>query len=265
MTFKLNKLVEQELTEVPSVAYENVFDYSQLKELKKVALDFLDCTESNIPQHKLFWLRKGGIHKVDYIKELAESYLKQYLPRDDVFLVGDTAFCINFPPHDIHIDCRDFRADSSHKGLISYKSLVIPIEVAGPEIPTFYTANQYFYGPSTRLRAGSEQQDSVDPECIRQKSVGIQFIYDYQQAGVKYLSDTMLSKEWYDTNIDAPAFTPYCNFQGISIEKEHEWKPGNILVFDSARIHFAQNILKRNAKYKIGISLNFGVRTTIDE
>jgi len=265
MPFSMNKKIESLLIEEPTVSYENVFNQEQLQELKKVALNFLEKDTSEFPTERAFWFRKGGIHRLEYIQDLAETYLKKFLPRDDVVLIGDTAFAINFPPHDIHIDCRDFRADINHKGIISYKSLVIPIEVGGPEVPTFYTANQYFYGPSTRLRAGSEETDANDKESQRQKEAGIQFIYDYQQAGVKYLSNIMLTKEWYDANIDAPTFTPHSNFKGISIEKEHAWKPGNILVFDSARIHFAQNILKRNAKYKIGISLNFGLRTNIDE
>jgi hypothetical protein len=258
-----NSAIEALLTEEPSVTHEHVFDTSALADLKKVALDFLEIKELNVPDDKSFWCRKGGIHKNKYIQNLSETYLKKFLPRQDVELIGDTAFIINFPPHDIHIDCKDFRTNEKHKGIIGYKSLVIPIEISCDVYPTFYTANQYFYGPSTRFRAGSEFVDLHSPESNRQKAAGIQFSYNYKQDGMKYISETNLSKEWYDANIDAQLHNPYSNFRGISIEKEHQWKPGNIIVFDSSRIHFAQNILKCGAKFKIGISLNYGIRTNI--
>jgi hypothetical protein len=149
------------------------------------------------------------------------------------------------------------------KDIIAYKSMVIPIEVTADEYPILYTANQYFYGPTTRFRYGSEQFDLYDKECQRQKTCGIQFSYNYKQDGMKYVADKVLTKEWYDANIDAEKYTPYSNFQGLSIEKENLWKPGNIIVFDSARIHFGSNIAKKGAKFKIGISLNYGIKGNI--
>lgn len=263
MPFKLNSQVEKFLVEEPSVSYSNVFNDEQLAELKNVALDFLQVKQENFPLHRNFWLRKGGIHQVEYIKNFSNTFLKKYLPKQDVELIGDTAFVLNYPPHDIHIDCRDFRADPAHKGIVAYKSVVIPVEITANEYPTFYTSNQYFYGPTTRFRAGSEEKDATDPEVQRQKDGKILFSYDYTNDGMKYCTDTILPKEWYDEKIDAPDYTPYSNFKGISIEKEHAWKPGDLIVFDSARLHFAQNIKKCGAKFKIGISLNYGIRVDI--
>lgn len=262
MPFTLNNKVESLLTEDPTVTFENVLSTNQLLELKENALNFLGVSAKEFPNRN-FWFRKGGIENNEYIKQFSELYLKKLLPRDDTVLIGDTAFVINYPPHDIHIDCRDFRMERDRQGIISYKSMVIPLEVVADEYPILYTSNQYFYGPTTRFRAGSEWTDANDKEVARQKAGNIQFCYNYKQDGMKYVSDESLTKEWYDANIDAPRETPYSNFQGISIEKENIWKPGNIIIFDSARIHFGSNIRKKNAKYKIGISLNYGIRADI--
>ena len=258
-----NSLVEQYLTEEPTVVYENVFNKKQLNELKKVVLDFLnanyDFSQGGV------WARKGGIHKVEYIKNLSKLYLNKFLPRQDAELIGDTAFIIGYPPHDIHIDCLDFRMVPEHRGIVSYKSMVIPVEINCDEYPILYTADQYYYGPSTRLRQGCELIDKDSTEILRQQAAGVDFIYDYESAGVKYLAKELLTKEWYDRYIDSMDTVPYESFYGISIEKENKWQPGNIIVFDSARIHFAQNISKVGAKYKIGISLNYGISTDIEE
>jgi hypothetical protein len=263
VSFTLNNKVEQLLTEEPTVSFENALSTNQLHDLKEVALEFLEVSEKEFPQRN-FWIRRGGIENNEYIKNFSESYLKKLLPREDTILIGDTAFVINYPPHDIHIDCRDFRMGEDHKkGIIAYKSMVIPIEVTADEYPILYTANQYFYGPTTRFRYGSEQFDLYDKECQRQKTCGIQFSYNYKQDGMKYVAENVLTKEWYDANIDAEKYTPYSNFQGISIEKENVWKPGNIIIFDSARIHFGSNIAKKGAKFKIGISLNYGIKGNI--
>jgi len=262
MSFALNNQVEKFLTEEPTVSFENALSTNQLYDLKEVALEFLEIKEKEFPQRN-FWIRRGGIENNEYIKNFSESYLKKLLPRDDTVLIGDTAFVINYPPHDIHIDCRDFRMSKDRAGIISYKSMVIPLEVTANEYPILYTADQYFYGPTTRFRHGSKEFDNNDKESQRQQSVGIQFSYNYKEDGMKYVSNNSLTKEWYDANIDAQHYTPYSNFQGISIEKENLWKPGNIIIFDSARIHFGSNIAKKGAKFKIGISLNYGIKATI--
>jgi predicted phosphatase len=118
-----------------------------------------------------------------------------------------------------------------------------------------YTADQYYYGPTTRFRAGCEELDKNE-EVERQKQNGVNFSYNYAEDGVKYLSNT-ISKEWYDAHIDEPVYVPYSSFEGISIEKANEWKPGNVIIFDNARIHFAQKIKTVGATYKLGISLNY--------
>jgi hypothetical protein len=260
--FSFNKKVESFLKEEPTVSFENILSRDQLQELKKIALEFLRVKDGEITGIADFWIRKGGIEHNEHIKKFSEEHLKKLLPRDDAILIGDTAFIVNFPPHDIHVDCRDFRMQEDRQGIIAYKSMVIPLEVTANEYPILYTADQYFYGPTTRFRSGSEQQDN-NAEVHRQKSAGIQFSYDYQNNGMKYVSEQQLTQEWYDANIDANLHVPYSNFKGISIEKENLWKPGNIIVFDSARVHFGSNIKKKGAKFKIGLSLNYGIRVDI--
>lgn len=255
--FALNGFVEANLTEEPSTSIVDAIDQDTLNGLIEFCAKFVELPEEP-RKYKWFWYRKGGIEHEQYIKDFSDKYILPHLPRQDVKLIGDTTFYINTPPHDVHVDARDFRADEKKKGLIGYKSVVVPLEIDTTDYPYLYTADQYFYGPSTRMRNGCEALDENDPENKRQKECGVYFSYDYDMDGVKYLSSTTLSQEWYDKYIDEK-FVPYSTFEGMSIEQAHDWKPGNLIIFDSARIHWAENLTKRGATYKFGISLNYGI------
>lgn len=259
--FELNSYVESFLEEEETFIIENLINDEVHNELTTVAKKYLDLPKkiSNI-----FWRNKGRVHEIDYIQQFSKKYIEPNLKQKNVVLIGDTAFCISTPPHDIHVDNRDFRTDPiNKKNIIGYKTVVLPLEIDTEDYPVLYTANQYFYGPTTRFRKGNKDIDDVDEECKRQKTSGIYFSYDYRKDGVKYLSPTNLSKEWYDTHIDydnREHSVPYSSFEGFSIEKELLWKPRNVLIFDSSRIHFGENITKKGATYKLGISLNYGIK-----
>ena len=239
------------MIEEKSKVYKDYLNYSQLSNLTSFAKSYVNAP--NILPDGIFWFRRGNIHKQTEIQTFSKKYIEPLL-NERAILIGDTAFLINYPPHDIHIDCPNL-----FEGIRGYKSVVIPLEIDTDNFPILYTAEQYFYGPTTRFRNGSEILDD-NLENQRQRENGVNFCYDYVGDGVKYLSDNNLSQEWYVANIDQPEFVPYSNFAGISIEAEHEWKPGNIIIFDNARIHFAQTIEKVGATYKLGISLNYGIR-----
>lgn len=258
--FELNSYVESFLQEENTVVHENVFSAAMIHELLMFAKSFLSLPEDFKEDiKKVKWYRKGGIHRQEFMKNFSDVYVKPFLSRNDAMLIGDTAFCISTPPHDIHVDNRDFRSEiKNKKNIIGYKSVVIPLEIDTENYPFLYTANQYFYGPSTRFRNGCESIDNNDAECLRQRKFGVYFSYDYKKDGVKYLSDDIMPKSWYDAHIDTN-HVPYTTFHGFTIEHQSQWKPGNMMVFDSSRIHFAENITKKNATYKIGISLNYGI------
>jgi hypothetical protein len=255
----LNDKVENIISsESPSVSYENVIPKNILQECKEFAQDYLKFPDE-LPTHRLFWYREGMVHRTEFIKEFSKKYIEPYINENEI-LIGDTAFCINHPPHDVHIDNRDFRADAEKEGIIGTRSVVVPVEIDTEDFPKLYTANQYFYGPSTRLRNGCENIDALDTEVERQKSCGVYFLYDYEKYGVKYLEkENVLTEEWWHNHISEPFFVPYSTFDRLSIEAEHDWKPGNLIVFDSCRIHWAENLLKKNATFKIGLSLNYGI------
>jgi len=258
--FKFNSYVESFLDEEETIVISNIITDELLNDLKKVAKDYLGLPEkiSNV-----FWKNRGKIHTVDYIRDFSKKYIEPNLKRKDAILIGDTAFCISTPPHDLHVDNRDFRTDTvNKKNIIGYKTVVIPLEIDTEDYPCLYTTEQYFYGPTTRFRKGCKDIDDVDPECTRQKSSGVYFSYNYKDDGVKYLLSNQISKEWYNLHIDydnIPNSVPYSSFEGFSIEKKSLWKPNNIILFDSSRIHFGENITKKGATYKLGISLNYGI------
>lgn len=256
--FALNDYVSSFLTEEPSYVKENYIDDKTLDYLISKAKDFLELPE-DANKAPWFWHRRGSLEKESWIQEFSDEYIKPLL-RDDAILIGDTAFYINYPPHDVHVDSRDYRGDPEKENTIGYKSVVIPLEIDTNDYPYLFTANQYFYGPSTRMRSGCEEIDSKDVEIKRQKECGVYFSYDYEKDGVKYLDDSRLSKEYYDTYIDEPVFVPFSTFDKLSIEASHLWKPKDIIVFDSARIHWAEKLTKRGATFKFGMSLNYGLK-----
>jgi len=254
----LNDKVENHIgQETASVSLSSVIPSDVLKQLKEFCVEYLQIPKEF--NQKLFWYRQGMVHKQKLIQDFSKQYIEPHLNSNEV-LIGDTAFCINHPPHDVHIDNRDFRADKDKTGIIGTTSVVVPIEIDTDDYPLLYTANQYFYGPSTRMRNGCEKIDTMDREVQRQIDCGVYFCYDYEKYNVKYLeNEEVLDYNWWKTHIDEPFFVPHSTFSRLSIEAEHEWKPGNLIKFDSCRIHWAENLLKRSASYKIGLSLNYGI------
>jgi hypothetical protein len=201
------------MREEETVVYNNYLGMLIRAHLSTVARKYIGAP--NTLPDGIFWYRKGNIHKLEEIQKFSKQFIEPLLS-EECFLIGDTAFLINHPPHDVHIDCPNLK-----DGIKGYKSVVIPLEIDTDTYPMLYTAEQYFYGPTTRCRAGCEEFD-VDEETQRQKE-----------------------------NV------PYSTLKGISVEKENEWKPGNVIIFDSSRIHFAEKIQKVGASYKLGLSLNY--------
>lgn len=262
--FALNDFIESKIKKEPTVNYQDLFPLNILDNLKTIAKQHIQLPDCLPSDGRAFWYRQGAIHNNLYIQKISKEYIEPLLQQENVMLIGDTAFCINHPPHDIHVDSRDFRTDLNNpKKIIGYKTVVIPLEIDTDDYPYLFTTNQYFYGPTTRLRQGYKDLTEQSLETQRQKENGVYFSYDYKNDGVKFLSQFNLSREWYNRYIDyengTPHAVPYCSFEGLSIEKENIWKPNNIIMFDSARIHFGELISKRNATYKLGISLNYGI------
>lgn len=258
--FALNSTVEKIIdSENKSYSVEDHIPADVLQELKNFAYEYLDIP-AVLPE-TLFWYRKGSVHRQSIIQDFSKKYVEPFLNSSEI-LIGDTAFCINYPPHDVHIDNRDFRADKNKEGLVGTRSVVVPIEIDTTDYPKLYTANQYFYGPSTRMRNGCKDRDNLSEEVKRQKRCGVYFAYDYKTDGVKYLEkENTISYDWWKEHIDEPRFVPYSTFENLSIEKEHSWKPGNLIIFDSCRIHWAEKLTKKSATYKLGISLNYGIKS----
>ena len=238
------------MSEQETIVYKDYLGGIIREHLSGIAREYIGAP-TDIPTGT-FWFRKGNIHKLDEIQKFSKHFIEPLLDKE-CFLIGDTAFMLNHPPHDIHIDCPNLK-----DGIKGYKSVVIPLEIDTDNYPMLYTAEQYYYGPTTRFRAGCEDLDN-NQGVENQKANGVHFSYDYEADGVKHLSNS-ITEEWYNNHIDEHVYVPYSSFRGISIEKANEWKPSSVIIFDSSRIHFAEKIQKVGATYKIGISLNYGVK-----
>lgn len=233
-----------------TLVIKNAVSAEVLTQAKDFCLDFLNIP-NELPADKNLWYRKGSVHKSDFIKQVLAPIADQYINNPNAVLAGDTAFLIRHPPHDIHIDCL---ADDNH---MSYKSVIFPIFYDGNTTPKFFTAEQFYNSPKTvRFRKGSEEWDSKNPNVSRQMKEGIIFKYDYSDV-INIKDSFVLTPEWYKFNIDSNDFVPYDNFFGVSIEKEISWDPGSIIIFNSNRLHFSQNLQTINSDHKIGITLNY--------
>lgn len=237
-----------------SYVIKNVINKQLLNECIDFCKEILQYPENITDDPK--WYKKGLLHEYAFVQEKLDPLIREYLHIKDAKLIGDTAFLLTFPPHDIHVDNKTNKFPKTRP----YKTVVVPVYVEGDIIPKFYTANQYFFGEATtRFRHGSKERDEAKLDLEQRRKDGIHFVYDYDNILVGLEDTQVITREWYDKNIDAGEAVKFENFDRLSIEKEHDWKPGDIIIFDSHRLHFAQNLRKINCKYKIGISLNYAL------
>lgn len=137
-------------------------------------------------------------------------------------------------PHIIH-------NDDTYELPRVFKGITIPLEYnGGTRYPYLCFFHQYYLeGPAKFFKGGIDFPEHYNKH-----------IDDY--CDVKNLSDKPIPKVVYDLYIDhlKPEW-----LEGLSFDRAMPWKPGNVIVFDSVRLHCASNFLKQGIKSKLGISI----------
>jgi hypothetical protein len=140
-------------------------------------------------------------------------------------------------PHIIHND------DSFEYPLI-YKGIAIPLEIEYEQdnvgYPSLCFFDQYYLEGPSKFFNGSSEIPTFYNKCV----------YEYSQVYNKSSNNIPTDiKEKYFTHLKEQWL------EGLTFHSAFEWKPGNAIIFDCARLHAASDFKKQGIKSKLGISI----------
>ena len=217
----------------PTKVYENVVPDDLMS-------DLLEAWESGPKNYK-----NTGPVTYDYFPNKEEH--TDWWTKADKFVtefIGDHwTFATNFykvdQPHILHND------DSVRWIPDLYKTVVIPLEIE--KQANFAVFDQCYLDGPVKLRHGGKPKHK-----------------NHDKPQVYYNQDLLDNSEligytgqMFDELLYNKYFThlPIQRFTGLTVEQIVDWKPGDIIVFDTARIHCAANFLANGIKTKLGYSI----------
>ena len=136
-------------------------------------------------------------------------------------------------PHVLHID-DDFDLPDT------YKAITLPLYINGDAIPSLYMFDQYYYNGPAKFFNGKDKVKNIH---YNKPVFEYSDVYETNSLGIpkEFLDDlTHLDSNWLD---------------GLSVNNKFSWKIGSAIIFDSLRIHCANNFLKQGITQKIGLSI----------
>lgn len=234
MTRTNAQILELQATHSEPFAVENILDPEHIKELLKYYLlrqdsltakntgpDVLSIDVENPP--KIFQ------KIIDIMHEKIGRFKVRYIHFFDVT-----------SPHVIHID-DTYNYDKS------YKAFTVPLRIYGPseDIKLCVFDQYYYHGPAKFYNNSNEVFNIYYNSALK----------NYDQ--VSNLSATEIDinfKKEYLSHLDDEWL------KGLSVNKTLEWKPGNILCFDSLALHCSTDFKAKGVRRKIGLS----IFTTVD-
>lgn len=124
-----------------------------------------------------------------------------------------------------------------------WKTFVFPLKVfAGTEYNpaknALYVLNQRWYGPAAFFVKGSTDVKE-----------------EYNKVITDYSDVAELTHGFDEQLVEECSHLPRNNFEGLSVQKRFEWRPGNVIVFDRRCLHVSTNFLQAGARRKIGLSV----------
>ena len=214
------------------IEIKNVLDKKEIDHLLSI---FENAEEKNAP---LVYKNTGPI-TLDIQPYLNDSIIKFLLEKilDQIgpFEITAGFFFKTDYPHIIHND------DTYELPDTVYKAINIPLKLETThltEYPKLCFFDQfYFHGPSKFFKG----EKHVDTYYNKQ-------IYDYKD--IENLTD----KKFVDTEKLFTHLKPQW-LEGLSLHSTLDWIPGNILIFDSLRLHCASDFRKLGIKSKTAISI----------
>ena len=137
-------------------------------------------------------------------------------------------------PHIIH-------NDDSFDLPKTYKGITLPLHYeGGTEHPYLCFFNQYYLkGPAKFFKGGIDLPEYYNKNIVDYRDVK-ELTLDKFPRPFYYKYFTHLKYEWLD---------------GLTLDRVIPWKPGDMLYFNSVKLHSASNFLKQGIKYKLGISI----------
>ena len=159
---------------------------------------------------------------------------------------GAFFFYVN-KPHIIHID------DSSIYTLPKiFKAFTIPLRIEGEdEEPHLMFFDQFYLDGSSKFFNGDSHETKGHHEALQfSKLPRSKCVYEYSNVINKSTKPFDLDiKEKYLDHIKDRWLDE------LSFNSAHKWKPGNVIVFDSCRLHCGSDFRKLGVTDKLGISI----------
>lgn len=146
-------------------------------------------------------------------------------------------------PHIIH-------NDDSYDFPLIYKGITIPLEIVYNQENTGYPSlcffDQYYLEGPSKFFNGSSNIPTFYNKCVYEYS-------DVKNKNSKGISENI--KEKYFTHLKDKWL------KDLSFNSAHEWKPGNAIIFDCARLHVASDFKNQGIKSKLGLSIFTKLKT----
>ncbi len=194
----------------------------------------IDIFEKSADENKIFKNTGPITLNINFTVEPFKSLLDKFAPvLGDVEVISGFYFYTN-QPHIIH-------NDDSFDLPKTFKGITIPLKFnGGIKHPYLCFFHQYYLNGPAKFFKG----ESNLPEYYNKN------IFDY--ADVKNKVTTPFPKIIHDIYL---SHLKYEWLEELSFDRAMPWKPGNVLVFDSVRLHCASNFLKQGITDKLGISI----------
>lgn len=215
------------------ISYENV--------LSAVELDHLIYLFDSEQNKKIY--KNTGPITLDLYHYYNDSMVKNLLDRIKLIIgnydIASAFFFKTNYPHILHND------DTFELPVNVYKAITIPLKLYSESTsivnhPKLCFFNQfYFHGPSKFFNGDS----------------GISTYYNkqiYNYSDVDGLVDYEFDISWYEKYF---THLKLKWLKGLSFHSSLDWIPGNILIFDSVRLHCSSDFRKLGIKEKLGISI----------
>ena len=212
----------------PTNVYENVINSSWISRLKTVFNDGKKTYKNTGPVTMDFFPEKEGY--TEWFTEF-NTLLRPFIG-DNVGVFAANFFKVQ-KPHILHNDDSVVHVPRLHK------TVVIPIEISKPS--NFAVFDQCYLDGPVKIRSRHKPAKNVYYN---------QDLYDNSKL-INYtgqaFDETLYNKYFTHQDLDT--------FWGLSVEQIVPWKPGNIITFDTARIHSAVNFNAQGIEEKLGLSI----------
>lgn len=234
----------------PSFSKENFFDHDELEWL----------TDLMYREHKERRVKKNGTLHFNVDNEIIKNKffdkIKTIVPElDDTEWHGN--FLITSTPYNLHVDTG---VPESFNDTAPGKQIIIPLYTCWtghkdkpedwyPDCGTAFFKNRFIMYGTNFAKSDSHYDTNV-----------FYTVRNYNNL-VCYNQDGSIKDVDWNAPIDEEVYQRYFThynrrwLDGFELEAVHNWKRGNIIVFDRSQTHSGVNFMKHNVTMKAGLSL----------